>query len=88
MSNTKKNKFKIKEEEPSSLEFCTECNGLEDFSTNDDTKEEEELKERFARCRKTGKFKGDVCARIFIADENETTGLWDEPSQTDLPEQL
>jgi len=50
--------------------FCAECGeelelfGIEEVDVL-------KIKERHKRCRETGKFKGDKCAMLFIAQSNE-----------------
>lgn len=66
----KKNK-KIEEidlaEEKAEIQFCTECGDvLENFSVSELAKDPEAVKENFHNCKKTGKFKGDVCSKIYI----------------------
>jgi len=69
----KKKKFILKEEENAlnkNTIFCTECGEeLELFGIEEvDIKK---IKERYKRCRETGKFKGDKCAMLFIMGSNE-----------------
>jgi hypothetical protein len=68
----KKNKIK-KDKTLDSVRFCTECGKeLENFSVSDNSSPEAALKQHH-NCRKTGKFDGDMCSRVFITkyDENE-----------------
>lgn len=52
--------------------FCAECGEeLELFGIDDKKINLEELQERHKRCKETGKFKGDKCAMLFIAESNE-----------------
>ena len=47
--------------------FCTECgNQLEVFGLEDGSFDIDAVKENFKNCRATGKFKGDVCSKLFI----------------------
>ncbi len=53
-----------------STEFCTECNEeLEMFSLQQGVTFEDAL-ERHKKCRKSGKFNGELCSRIFIMSDN------------------
>jgi hypothetical protein len=68
-----------------SLEFCTNCDGLEEFAVGSEVKEVSALYERFHNCETSGKFEGDLCSRLFIAtestslEESKETGE-DEPN--------
>lgn len=69
--NKKKLKKKIEiefiEEEKSDIKFCTECGDvLEDFSVSDQAKNPDAVIENFHNCKKTGKFKGEVCSKMYI----------------------
>jgi len=67
---TRKNNLK-KNEFVSSVKFCTECGAvLEDYSLKKTSKDEISALERFHNCRKSGKFKGEFCSRLFIAENN------------------
>lgn len=58
--------------------FCTECGeDLSEFglTSNIDRKK---IEERHKKCKATGKFNGDVCAMIFIANDSEPLPLSDE----------
>ena len=49
--------------------FCTKCGDeLTEFSTTDSAKLRKLVLEGFEKCRRTGKFEGDVCAKVFISD--------------------
>lgn len=67
----KKSKKKIEieliEEEKSDIKFCTECGDvLEDFSVSEQAKNPNAVIENFHNCKKTGKFKGEICSKIYI----------------------
>ncbi len=69
--NKRKIKKKIEietlEEEKSDIKFCTECGEiLEDFSVSDQAKNPDAVIENFHNCKKVGRFKGDVCSKMFI----------------------
>ncbi len=67
-----KKKSKInKDKALDSVKFCTECGEeLEDFSVSDNSSTEAALKQHH-NCRKTGKFNGDMCSRVFITKYDE-----------------
>ena len=51
------------------LEFCTNCDDIEDLAVQSEVKETSSLYKRFHNCELTGKFEGDLCSRLFIATE-------------------
>ncbi|MCL4549661.1 MAG: hypothetical protein M1495_13940 [Bacteroidetes bacterium] len=52
--------------------FCAECGEeLELFGLTGDKINIKKVKERHKRCREIGKFKGDKCAMLFIAEESD-----------------
>lgn len=54
------------------VEFCTECDeDLDQFDLNSSTMQREDIKKNFENCQKTGKFKGDMCSKLFISDEED-----------------
>lgn len=63
----KKIELEIKAEEQADLKFCTECGeALEDFAVSTDAEDQKSVIENYHNCKKTGKFKGDVCSKMFI----------------------
>jgi len=59
--------------------FCSECGEeLELFGVSGNEIDLAKIKERHKHCKETGKFKGDKCAMLFIADETEIKFLLDE----------
>jgi hypothetical protein len=71
-----KKKSTIKKDKAmSSIRFCTECGEeLEDFSVSDKSSPEAALKQHH-NCKKTGKFNGDMCSRVFITKYDEDENL-------------
>ncbi|MCX8056835.1 MAG: hypothetical protein N3F03_04405 [Ignavibacteria bacterium] len=54
-------------EEKSDIKFCTECgDALEDFSVSEQADNPDAVIENFHNCKKTGKFKGDVCSKMYM----------------------
>lgn len=52
--------------------YCIECGEvLDDFSLNEVSKNVDAVRKNFANCKHTGKFKGDVCSKLYIIDESE-----------------
>lgn len=61
--------------------FCTECGAsLDDFCFSGTAKDIEAVKANQERCKRTGKFHGEMCSKFFIA----RTELPD-PQEDDLP---
>jgi len=59
-------------EEKSGEVFCIECGEvLDDFSVNEVSKDIDAVKQNFHNCKETGKFKGDICSKLYIIDESE-----------------
>lgn len=72
MNTMKKKKSNNEERQSSPVKFCTECGEeLEDFSISGQASDGKSAKERFHNCQKSGKFNGDICSRVFIADFRE-----------------
>lgn len=69
MNKRSRKKIEIEtfEEEKSYIKFCTECGEiLENFSVSEMAKNPKAVIENFHKCKKTGKFKGDICSKMFI----------------------
>lgn len=63
----KKAKIEFIEQEISDIKFCTECgDALEDFSVSEQADNPKDVIENFHNCKKTGKFKGDVCSKMYM----------------------
>lgn len=59
----------------SSIRYCIECGEeLEDFSVSKNSSKEAALKQHHI-CKKTGKFNGDMCSRIFITKDEDEENL-------------
>jgi hypothetical protein len=64
----KKNIQNKRKEESAPIHMCIECGEeLEDFVFNTNNTDES-TRERFHNCQKIGKFKGEMCSRLFIND--------------------
>ncbi len=66
-----KTKKTNKEEKPDlSLEFCTECDSaLESFVFTPKSKNKKKIQANFDNCKKTGKFNGELCSKVFISED-------------------
>lgn len=59
--------------------FCAECGEeLDMFGLTGEKIDIKKIKERHKRCKEIGKFNGDKCAMLFIAEENDITLPSDE----------
>ncbi|MEI7811597.1 MAG: hypothetical protein WCJ01_04125 [Ignavibacteria bacterium] len=62
----------MRDELISSSRFCTECGEeLDEYSLDNKSVDSKLAKLRHENCKKTGKFKGDLCSRVFISDFTE-----------------
>jgi hypothetical protein len=59
--------------------FCTECGAqLENFCVSAGVDDIESIKKTLAQCKKDGKFVGDFCSKLFIADTELRETLWED----------
>ena len=62
--------------------FCTECEKeLDAFWMSNKSKNPEAVKLNHNNCRKTGKFKGEFCSKLFIIDKGTLEGIWKEDEE-------
>lgn len=57
------------------VQFCLNCNDMDDLAVSDESRNVEQLRRRFNNCKETGRFDGDICARLYVAEDDI-----DEPS--------
>lgn len=56
------------EQQKDNIVFCTECDDdLYNFCFSEDADNIEVIRKLHARCKKSGRFKGDFCSKLFIA---------------------
>jgi len=61
--------------------FCTECGAtLDEFCFSSTAKDIKAIRENFARCKHSGKFQGEVCAKLYIANSRFPENLPDDPT--------
>lgn len=82
MKNTEKSHISSSES-PDDVRFCLNCNDMDDLATSEEAGDLGQLRERFRNCKETGRFDGDLCARLFVADD----GIADPSVFTDDSEQ-
>ncbi len=56
-------------EADSIVEFCLNCNDMDDLAISEEAAKLNQLQSRFSNCRETGCFQGDLCARLFVAED-------------------
>lgn len=62
--------------------FCTECGKeLENYCFSSGSKDIEAIKKNLAQCKKTGKFVGEFCSKLFIAGEEDLDKLFQEDDE-------
>ena len=42
---------------------------MDELALSEEAAQLDQIQNRFDNCRKTGRFDGDLCARIFVADD-------------------
>lgn len=62
--------------------FCTQCDKeLDAFWMSNKSKNPDAVKNNHNNCRKTGKFKGEFCSKLFIIDKKTLEGIWMEDEE-------
>lgn len=57
--------------------FCTECeHDLDTFWLSERACNSEAVRKNHQRCREIGKFKGELCAKMFIINDNDVEDIW------------
>lgn len=51
------------------MKFCLNCDDMDDLALSDDARNLDDLHRRFENCVQTGRFDGDLCSRIFVAED-------------------
>ena len=68
--------------------FCTECGEqLENFCFSSGIKDINAVRQNLLQCKKSGKFVGEFCSKLFIADPEMREALWDEITEERLKQQ-
>ena len=59
--------------------FCTECGvELQNFCFSGRANDPELIRKNLAQCRKNGRFTGEFCSKLFIADDANLDELFDK----------
>jgi hypothetical protein len=68
-------------DEENNVKFCLNCDDMDDLAVSPEADDLAHLQDRFENCVHTGRFEGDVCSRLFVADDAiETADMYeDEP---------
>lgn len=53
-----------------SIQFCLNCNDMDDLATSEEGKDLEGIRKRFQNCEHTGRFEGDLCSRMFVVHDD------------------
>jgi hypothetical protein len=54
------------------IRFCTACGEeLEDFCFSDESLDPKAVKKHHEKCKKIGKYDGEMCSRLFIVDPDD-----------------
>jgi hypothetical protein len=62
--------------------FCTECSAsLENYCFSEGVDNPEAIKKTLAQCKKSGKFAGEFCAKLFISNPERLDSLWEKEPQ-------
>jgi hypothetical protein len=65
----------MEEQHKDNIIFCTECDDdLAYFCFLKDADDIKIIRKRQEQCRKSGKFKGEMCSKLFIASAIEPDG--------------
>lgn len=61
------------------INFCTECeNDLDNFFLSSKSKDIAAIKANHENCKHIGKFKGEMCSKIFITKIEEEMNLMED----------
>jgi hypothetical protein len=64
------------------VQFCLNCNDMDDLAVSDEARNVEQLRRRFNNCKETGRFDGDICARLYVAEDGiDDPGLFADADQ-------
>jgi hypothetical protein len=57
--------------------FCTECGAeLQNYCFTKGSNDIEAIKKNLAQCKKTGKFSGEFCSKLFIAGDETLEAMF------------
>ncbi len=62
--------------------FCTECGAeLENYCFEKGPRDVEAIKMNLAQCKKSGKFTGEFCSKLFIADDEDLEAMFKDEEE-------
>lgn len=77
MPEGNKNKTKREKLLSQKVIFCTECGAeLENYCFEKGPDDVEAIKKNLAQCRKSGKYAGEFCSKLFIAGSDDLGGIF------------
>ncbi|MCX7833261.1 MAG: hypothetical protein N2490_03535 [Ignavibacteria bacterium] len=57
--------------------FCTECDhDLDTFWLSERSRDPDAVRKNHQRCVETGKFRGELCAKMFIINDSDVDEVW------------
>jgi hypothetical protein len=69
----------VEPEQQSEIKFCTNCDDMDNLAVSTEADDIEKIKDRFRNCEQVGRFDGDICSRLFVAEPGDEPGpLFDE----------
>ncbi|MCZ7555258.1 MAG: hypothetical protein M5R41_02490 [Bacteroidia bacterium] len=73
-----------RDDEESKVKFCLNCDDMDDLALSSEADDLAQLQDRFENCVHTGRFDGDVCSRLFVADDDlNASALSDDDDDTE-----
>ncbi len=79
--------MKKNDDEDQKVVFCTECGDkLDEFCFHETASDVESVKKHMEGCKREGRYRGDMCARMFIADDANGEILLPPSSEDDEEE--
>ena len=64
------------------VQFCLNCNDMDDLAVSEEVRDVEQLRRRFNNCKETGRFDGDMCARLYVAEDRiDDPGLFADENE-------
>jgi len=75
---------RVREKAENSPTYCTVCGAtLDGFALSDDVQRLDMIRKNFEKCRKSGKFNGQFCSKLFIASPVDLDTLLEDIADSD-----